>query len=84
MLITTANVFPFQDQFIVTARRENKMNLHYDVMYCAPPCSTGEFHQTAYLGTNGNAISGQIPSIQGHFTNFQGRHIIYSNTKVHF
>ena len=86
--------FNAQDQFLVVSYAEKCNNdsqegcvhhsniQHYDIMYCPAPCRTGDFHQVAILNNNGDAIYEDIPSIPGKFTNFGGRHIIYSNTKV--
>lgn len=54
----------------------------YDVLRCAAPCATGRFSVAAVADATGTVLHGELPPVQGRFTGFQGRHLLYSNAKV--
>ena len=81
-----------QDTFLIISQSKgvkknvdnnsNECTSCYDVMFCPAPCEMGKFLHVATLNGTGHTIQGTVPSLPSHFTNFEGRHIIFSNSLV--
>ena len=88
-----ATVFcTLQDMFLIISQskvvnedvdnNDNERRYYYDVRFCPAPCKTGTFLNVATLNESGHTINGTVPSIPAHFTSFEVRHIIFSNSLV--